>query len=238
MTGHAPERIQCPSPLTPDLLEHAPELLSAYKEYSEVVGRTAESSLTPRLHSLVRLAVALAIPSRNLALSALQLARANASEADIAGAVNASCLLRSGAAIAYGRLVFKLLEAPAPSTPESSARSQLALDREFMTKLRKASPAPFDAMARLSTTRQKNGVIPGLDYEIIAIAVATITQCVYCLEVHGNKAKELGATDQQIADAVHVAISARYEATLYEWAAASSLLANSRIRDNVHRDGI
>lgn len=222
MTDQTAESIHCPPPITPELLEHVPELLSVYGNYLDVVRRTGESSLSPRLYSLVRLAVALAIPSQDLARSALELARVHASEVEIAGAVNASCHLRIGAAIAYGRLVFKLLETPDPSTPESSTRSQLALDREFMTKLRKASPAPFDAMARLRTARQKSSVISGIDEEIIAIAVATITQCVYCLEVHANKAKELGATDQQIADSVHVAISARYEATLYEWRAACS----------------
>ncbi|WP_082012151.1 carboxymuconolactone decarboxylase family protein [Burkholderia sp. A9] len=207
--------------LVSNLSDHAPEIFLAYKKYSDLVRETAESSLTPRLYSLVRLAVALAIPCQALARDALQLSKAHASEADIAGAVNASCLLRSGAAIAYGRLVFKLMENPDSATPNGSVRSQLALDREFMTKLRKASPAPFDAMARLSTTRQKNNVISGVDYELIAIAIATITQCVYCLEAHGNKAKEFGATDQQIADSVHVAISTRYEATLHEWAEVS-----------------
>lgn len=207
------------SAITASLTDNAPELFSTFRDYAEVVRRSAGDSLTPRLHALVGLAVALAIPSRELAQRRLEDARAVASAVDIAGAVNAASHLRSGAAIAYGRLVFKLMESPQTSGADGTGRAQLALDREYMTKLRKASPATFDAMARLTTVRQKSPVISGLDYEIIAIAIATVTQCVYCLEVHSNKAKELGASEQQIADAVHIAIAARYEATLHEWAA-------------------
>lgn len=221
MSKNSLEAVASLPPITSELLDHAPELFSVYRDYAEVVRETAEESLSPRLYALVRLAVALAIPNAKLAQQARHLAETRASGMDIAGAVNAACHLRSGAAIAYGRLVFKLLEGADHSPSESSSRSQISLDREFMTKLRKASSKPFDAMARLTTTRQKNGVISGVDYEIIAIAIATVTQCVYCLETHGNKAKELGATDQQIADAVHIAIAARYEATLYEWSTAA-----------------
>ncbi|RCW68670.1 carboxymuconolactone decarboxylase family protein [Pseudorhodoferax soli] len=207
--------------LTLDLLDNAPELFSAFREYAEVVQRSAEASMTPRLHAMVRLAVALAIPNEDLASRCLKLARQHASAADIAGAVNAASHLRSGAAIAYGRLVFKLMEPAQASSAEGTGRAQMALDREYMTKLRKASPAPFDAMAKLSMARQKSPVISALDHELISVAIGTVTQCVYCLEVHGNKAKEVGATDQQIADAVHIAIAARYEATLHEWAAVA-----------------
>lgn len=204
-----------------NLVDHAPELFTVFKDYAEVVRESAEDALSPRLYALVRLAAATAIPSPALARHALALARTRASEVDIAGAVNAACHLRSGAAIAYGRLVFKLMEDSGSAPPETGARSQIALDREYMTKLRKASPRPFDAMARLTTARQKNNVLAELDYELIAIAVATVTQCVYCLEMHGNKARKLGASDQQIADAVHIAICARYEATLCEWSDVS-----------------
>lgn len=222
MTNHTLENIDPTPPITSALRDHATELFSVYEGYAETVKDAAKNSLSPRLYALVRLAVALAIPNRELAQNALRLAESYASQTDIAGTVNAACHLRSGAAIAYGRLVFKLLEGTDASNSESGGRSQIALDREFMTKLRKASPKPFDAMARLSTVRQKSSVMSDIDYEIIAIAIATITQCVYCLEAHGNKAKKFGATDEQIADAVHVAISARYEATLFDWSAVSA----------------
>ncbi len=201
------------------LLDHAPELFGVYQDYARAVRESAEESLSPRLYAMLRLAVALAIPSAPLAREARRLAEERASATDIAGAVNAASHLRSGAAIAYGRLVFKLMEGDQPGSAEAGTRSQIARDREYMTKLRKASPKAFDAMARLTTVRQTHSVISPLEYEMIAIAIATVTQCVYCLEVHGNKAKEVGATEQQIADAVHIAIAARYEATVLEWAA-------------------
>ena len=205
-------------PTIPEPLSaNASELFAAYMDYAQTVQDSAEQSLSLRVYAMVQLAVALAIPNAAMIEKARKLAASCASEVDIAGTVNAASHLRSGAAIAYGRLVFKLMEQQ-DGAPENGSRSQIARDREFMTKLRKASPKAFDAMAKLTTTRQTNNVIAPLEYELIAIAVATVTQCVYCLELHGNKASELGATEQQIADAVHIAIAARYEATVQEWA--------------------
>ena len=40
------------------------------------------------------------------------------------------------------------------------------------------------------------GAIPVKYKELIALAVALTTQCPYCLEIHSNKAREAGATEQ------------------------------------------
>jgi AhpD family alkylhydroperoxidase len=43
----------------------------------------------------------------------------------------------------------------------------------------------------------------------MAIAVALTTQCPYCIEVHRQEAIKAGATEQELAEAVHVAASLR-----------------------------
>jgi AhpD family alkylhydroperoxidase len=45
--------------------------------------------------------------------------------------------------------------------------------------------------------------------ELIAIGVAHTTQCPYCIEGHIRAAKESGATDQEIAEAIFVAAAMR-----------------------------
>jgi AhpD family alkylhydroperoxidase len=40
-------------------------------------------------------------------------------------------------------------------------------------------------------------------------AVAFTTQCPYCIELHANKAREIGASDPEIAEAVLVAAALR-----------------------------
>jgi AhpD family alkylhydroperoxidase len=53
------------------------------------------------------------------------------------------------------------------------------------------------------------GAIPAKYKELMALAVAFTTQCPYCIEIHANKARETGASDQEIAEVVLVAAALR-----------------------------
>ncbi len=53
------------------------------------------------------------------------------------------------------------------------------------------------------------GAIPKKYKELMALAVAFTTQCPYCIELHSNTARELGASDQEIAEAVFVTAALR-----------------------------
>lgn len=56
--------------------------------------------------------------------------------------------------------------------------------------------------------------IPLMMKELIAIAVAHVTGCPYCIDVHVQKFKELGGTREEIFEAVLVAASTRAGAIL------------------------
>jgi len=45
--------------------------------------------------------------------------------------------------------------------------------------------------------------------ELAAVACAHITQCPYCIEGHTKRAKKAGATDEEIAEAIFVAVAMR-----------------------------
>ncbi|MBM3155169.1 MAG: carboxymuconolactone decarboxylase family protein [Chloroflexi bacterium] len=45
--------------------------------------------------------------------------------------------------------------------------------------------------------------------ELVAVACAHITQCPYCIEGHTERAKKAGATDEEIAEAIFVAVAIR-----------------------------
>jgi AhpD family alkylhydroperoxidase len=53
----------------------------------------------------------------------------------------------------------------------------------------------------------EDGALTSKTKELIAIGAAHITRCPYCIEIHVNKAKDLGATDEEIAEAVFVGIA-------------------------------
>ena len=58
------------------------------------------------------------------------------------------------------------------------------------------------------------GAIPAKYKELMALAVAFTTQCPYCIEIHGGKAREAGATDQEISEAVVIAAALRAGAAI------------------------
>ena len=58
------------------------------------------------------------------------------------------------------------------------------------------------------------GAIPAKYKELIAIAVAFTTQCPYCIELHSGRAREAGATEQEIAESVLVAAALRAGAAI------------------------
>jgi len=43
--------------------------------------------------------------------------------------------------------------------------------------------------------------------ELIAVAAAHITRCPYCIAGHTKRAKQVGATDEEIAEAIFVAVA-------------------------------
>src|SRR5712692_12088310 len=59
-----------------------------------------------------------------------------------------------------------------------------------------------------------DGAIPKKYKELMAIAVALTTQCPYCIEVHRQEALKAGVTEQELAEAVHVAAALRAGAAI------------------------
>ena len=53
------------------------------------------------------------------------------------------------------------------------------------------------------------GAIPRKYKELMALAVALTTQCPYCIELHSNKARELGGSELEMAETVLVAAALR-----------------------------
>lgn len=50
--------------------------------------------------------------------------------------------------------------------------------------------------------------------ELIAVAVALTTQCPYCIDIHAKRAREAGASDQEIGEVVAVAAALRAGAAI------------------------
>lgn len=191
------------------------DLLEATIVYAAKIERIASESLSHRLTALIKLAISLSIPNREWVSHCLREAKDVASDADIGDAVFAASGMKAGAATAYGRLVFKYLD---PNGVVDSGKTQFQSDRALMTQFRTASPAAFDAWQQ-RMGKSARVVLSDKEYELICIACSTVSQCVYCLEYHGGLARKAGATDREVADTLHLAISMRAVAGLVEWQA-------------------
>jgi AhpD family alkylhydroperoxidase len=67
-----------------------------------------------------------------------------------------------------------------------------------------------DLFTSFVTFNQKvfeEGKLPAKMKELVAVACAHITRCPYCIDGHIKKAKQLGATDEEIAEVVFVAVA-------------------------------
>lgn len=84
-----------------------------------------------------------------------------------------------------------------PATPEmSKKRADLAPDQ--VKAFREFSKAAF-----------KEGALDEKMKQIIAVAVAHVTQCPYCIKGHTKQAKAKGATNEEIMEAIWVASEMR-----------------------------
>ena len=84
-----------------------------------------------------------------------------------------------------------------PATPQMSAR-------------RKAlAPTIHDAFDGFSRAVFAEGALPEKTKQLIAVAVAHVTQCPYCITGHTKRALKHGATREQIMEAIWVAAEMR-----------------------------
>ncbi len=83
-------------------------------------------------------------------------------------------------------------------------------DLKLLKEMKAAAPEDFKAWAALDgIVGREDGKIPRKYRELIAIAVAHTTQCVYCIEVHTKNAKKVGASKEEVAEAVLLAAALR-----------------------------
>lgn len=83
-------------------------------------------------------------------------------------------------------------------------------DLDRLKELSKAAPNEFKAWLALDQiVSREDGTLPRKYRELIALAVAHTTQCVYCIDVHVAAAKRAGATRSEVAEAILVAAAIR-----------------------------
>jgi AhpD family alkylhydroperoxidase len=78
-----------------------------------------------------------------------------------------------------------------------------------MRRIGELAPEAFKAFVAFDAAATKAGAIPVKYKELMAVAVALTTQCPYCIEIHRQKAKLAGASEEELAETTLVAAALR-----------------------------
>jgi AhpD family alkylhydroperoxidase len=83
------------------------------------------------------------------------------------------------------------------------------VSRELSRQRRELAPEIYGAFRTFSQRVFADGALPSKTKELIAVAVAHVTQCPYCIRGHTELALQKGASEQEIMEATWVAAEMR-----------------------------
>ncbi|MEI4770680.1 carboxymuconolactone decarboxylase family protein [Psychrobacillus sp. FJAT-51614] len=122
-----------------------------------------------------------------------------ASKEEILEAVMVATALKAGSALAHG---LNGLNAFTETKDDEMYKKSNMLRFKELSEL---DPDSFKAFNKFDMEAMKPGLIGRKDKELIAIAVAHVTGCAYCIEIHTKKAKQLDVSLEEITEAIFVA---------------------------------
>ncbi len=73
--------------------------------------------------------------------------------------------------------------------------------------MRELAPDAFRAFLDFNGKAFADGALPGRTKELMALAIAQITQCPWCIDAHAKHAVKAGASDAEIAETTFVAMA-------------------------------
>lgn len=83
------------------------------------------------------------------------------------------------------------------------------VSQEIAEKRKVLAPDTLEAFRNFSRTVFKEGALSEKTKQLIAIAVAHVTQCPYCIRGHSTQALKKGASQEEIMEAIWVASEMR-----------------------------
>jgi AhpD family alkylhydroperoxidase len=100
--------------------------------------------------------------------------------------------------------------------------------RELAEERKRLAPKPAEAFAAFSRSVFADGALPVKTKQLIAVAVAHVTQCPYCIRGHTGAALRHGASAEEVMEAVWVAAEMRAGGAYAHSALALDTIARAR----------
>ena len=80
------------------------------------------------------------------------------------------------------------------------------VSRQFK-RMRELAPEPYRAWLEFDKKAFEAGAIDKKTKELIALGIAHVTQCPWCIDAHVQKAEKAGASEQELAEVIFVAMA-------------------------------
>jgi AhpD family alkylhydroperoxidase len=102
--------------------------------------------------------------------------------------------------------------------------------RQIAEQRNRLAPGPDEAFRAFSKSVFAEGAIPTKTKQLIAVAVAHVTQCPYCIRGHTSAALRHGATAEEIMEAIWVAAEMRAGGAYAHSALALDTIAHNQAK--------
>jgi AhpD family alkylhydroperoxidase len=184
------------------LKDLAPEQLKAFNDFNVAVFK--EGALTIKEKEIVAVAIAHITQCPYCIESHTKKAKkAGASLEELVEAIFVATAVEAGGVVTHSTHVHNAKNVDASDV--LYARSNL----KNLSNLGKFAPEGFKGYSVFSAAATKEGKLTAKFKEIIATASGVASQCPYCIDVHTKKAEKLGATSEELAEAIMVTSALR-----------------------------
>lgn len=79
--------------------------------------------------------------------------------------------------------------------------------RKQFKRMRELAPDQFKAFLDFEATVWKDGALPTKTKELMALAIAHVTQCPWCIDAHTQRAVKAGASDAEVGETIFVSMA-------------------------------
>ena len=108
------------------------------------------------------------------------------------------------------------------------------VNKELTERRKRLAPKPADAFKAFSQSVFADGALASKTKQLIAVAVAHVTQCPYCIRGHTKAAMQQGASAEEIMEAIWVAAEMRAGAAYAHSALALDTIAHAEVEARAH----
>lgn len=182
----------------PELSKLAPDTFKAFVEFDK---KALSGGIIPkRTKELIAIAVAHVTGCPyciDIHVSAAK--KLEVSKEEMAEAIMVATALKAGSSIAHGLNALQAYDGE--DNDDLYLRTNIARFKEF----NQLSPEAFRGFNKFDLEAMKQGLLNKKEKELIAVAIAHVTGCAYCIEIHTKNAKKLEISKEELAEAIFVA---------------------------------